>query len=337
MQRLFHLTAVDGPVNRYAMSIVITAEAIRLLQEGEVVAIPTETVYGLAGRIDREDTLRKIFSVKGRPFFDPLIVHVADTKTARTLTTEWPAVFDTLTEAFWPGPLTLIAPKTEAVSSLITSGLPSVAVRCPRHPLAAEILAQAGTPLAAPSANMFGHTSPTSAAHVEKEFNGQVPIVDGGVCDVGVESTVLSARNSENIWRIEILRPGGVSRDEIAGALQKAGFKFEITRAQSQVSPGHLPHHYQPSSPVVIVKVQTDDQTLLKYVAQNSGQKFSHVNWLNLDHDPRQAARELYKAFREMSRDKNLIAIQFRGEYERAEWEAVWDRISRASSYTFRG
>jgi L-threonylcarbamoyladenylate synthase len=320
------------------MSIISSAYAVQLLQEGELVAIPTETVYGLAGRFDREDTLKQIFTVKGRPFFDPLIVHVANPKAARALTSEWPEIFDPLTDAFWPGPLTLVAPKAASVSGLITAGLPTVAVRCPRHPMTEEILNDLKIPLAAPSANLFGHTSPTSAEHVIKEFNGQVPVVDGGDCEIGVESTVLSARKTtKGKWLVEILRPGGVSRKEINDVLQTAKLNFSVERAQSQASPGHLPHHYQPSSPVVIVRAQTTDDQILMFATQQLGKKLASVAWLNLDQDARQAARTLYQAFRELSRDGQLIAIKHDPHHDGPEWEAVWDRVERASSCTFRG
>ena len=141
------------------MSIISAQEAIARLEAGNVVAIPTETVYGLAARIDDAAALRHVFEVKQRPFFDPLIVHVADVAQAKLLTRNWLEVYDVLVEAFWPGPLTFVADKTEAVSPLITSGLDTVAIRCPRHPVALQILREIHIPLAAPSANRFGRVS----------------------------------------------------------------------------------------------------------------------------------------------------------------------------------
>ena len=314
------------------MSLVSTAYATQLLERGELVAVPTETVYGLAGRIDREDTLRQIFTVKGRPFFDPLIVHVKDLNQARSLTREWPAIFDLLTHAFWPGPLTLVAPKSTVVSPLITSGLDSVAVRCPRHPMTEQILRDLSVPFAAPSANLFGHTSPTSAQHVIQEFKGAISVVDGGECEIGVESTVIAARFSkQGKWRIEILRPGGVTRTQIHDVLQEAKIKFSLERVQSQASPGHLQHHYQPSSPLVIT-ANRDQKLLLHALETKTKNTFVKVNWLELDQDPRQAARALYQSFRDLSGDKAVIAVERRPLHSGGDWEAVWDRIERAAT-----
>lgn len=314
------------------MSLISPAYAAQLLEKGELVAVPTETVYGLAGRFDRDETLRRIFTVKGRPFFDPLIVHVSGIEQAKSLVSEWPEIFDSLAKAFWPGPLTLVAPKNDKVSSLITSGLPSVAVRCPRHPMAEEILRDLKVPFAAPSANLFGQTSPTSAQHVLKEFNGQIPVVDGGECDVGVESTVISARKtSKGKWIVEILRPGGVSRQEIIDVLKSAKFDFSVERATSQASPGNLKHHYQPSSPVVIVEGHRDEKIILSALNEKMPGKIARISWLDLDDDPRQAARTLYQSFRDLSGEAQAIAIERKSLHSSSDWEAIWDRIQRAS------
>jgi L-threonylcarbamoyladenylate synthase len=158
------------------------------LVAGDVVAIPTETVYGLAASIDSEKGLRRIFSLKERPFFDPLIVHVASLKEASSLVRDWPPIADFIGRYFWPGPLTLVLPKAERVNSLITSGLDTVAVRYPSHPLTLDLIRLVGTPLAAPSANKFGKTSPSRALHVKSEFPGtDLLILDGGECEIGVE------------------------------------------------------------------------------------------------------------------------------------------------------
>ncbi len=228
--------------------IVTVAEAIARLQTGGIVAIPTETVYGLAARIDDEGALKQIFAVKKRPFFDPLIVHVADLATAKRLSRDWPPVFDVLAQAFWPGPLTLIAPKAEMVSSLITSGLDTVALRLPNHPVAQEILQKLQMPVAAPSANMFGRTSPTSASHVEKEFSGEVPVVDGGPSQVGVESTVV-CWDPNSPQTLHILRPGGVSRSDLQTELKNHGLDFEIVRTHSPHRQGILKPITNPLAP----------------------------------------------------------------------------------------
>ncbi|HMN67498.1 MAG TPA: L-threonylcarbamoyladenylate synthase [Bdellovibrionales bacterium] len=314
------------------MSLISVNEAAARLRAGNVVAIPTETVYGLAGRIDDESALKQIFHVKERPFFDPLIVHVAEVPQARRLAREWPEIFAVLTEAFWPGPLTLVTAKTEAISPLITSGLDSVALRCPRHPVALELLREVGIPLAAPSANRFGRTSPTRASHVEAEFEGKVAVVDGGPSEVGVESTVLSVEEGP-VWKIHILRPGGVSRTEIHHILSQAGFQFEILRTPSPVAPGQLKAHYQPSCPVVIVNQEAWTDGLKESAELALNQKFTHVRALPLGSSPQIAARELYENFRDFSEIPGSLIVALRTQANSgSEWEAIWDRIERASS-----
>lgn len=317
------------------MSYVSVDQAVNLLKEGHVVGVPTETVYGLAGRIDNEAALKLIFSTKQRPFFDPLIVHVHDLSQVRALAAEWPEVYQKLAKRFWPGPLTLVTKKTDSVSPLITSGLETVAIRCPRHPLALDILRKLNVPLAAPSANRFGRTSPTRAAHVEKEFDDQIAVVDGGDCEVGLESTVIDAHKDKDRWVIRILRPGGVSRQEIQEELSKSGFSFSIERAESTASPGHLKAHYQPSVPVVILDGNFSDSEILDEVRLKLSVDANLVSHLPLGEAPEQAARRLYQDFRELSQNpKTVIAIQRHAKNK--DWEAIWDRVERASSLTLK-
>ncbi len=315
------------------MSYVSVDEAVNLLRSGQVVGVPTETVYGLAGRIDSEQALRAIFSTKQRPFFDPLIVHVFSAQSISELAVEWPLVFQKLANKFWPGPLTMVTRKTEAVSSLITSGLETVALRCPRHPKALEILQKLGVPFAAPSANRFGRTSPTLAEHVETEFSGSVPIVDGGPCEVGLESTVIDAHQERDIWKVRILRPGGVSRQELEHELESQGLNFTIERVESSASPGHLKTHYQPSNPVVILTKDLSDAEILARARKELGRNLVHVDRLDLGDEPALAARFLYQRFRELSQIENglIVVVKTRTNIN---WEAIWDRIERASTLT---
>lgn len=293
------------------MSLVTPERAITLLQEGAVVAVPTETVYGLAGRIDDERALRQIFAIKKRPFFDPLIVHVADVAAARDLAREWPPIYEELARRFWPGPLTLVAPKRPHVSDLITSGLDSVGLRCPRHPVALAILNGLGVPFAAPSANLFGRTSPTRAADVLAELS--VPVVDGGDSEVGVESTVVKWDGS----RLHLLRPGLITRER----LREVG--VEVVRTQSQASPGHLEVHYQPRNPVVLVEGDTP------FARAELGPVFE----LRLPSEPALAARVLYSEFRRLSEEPGAILVRRVTSQTGEEWEVIWDRIERAASY----
>lgn len=315
------------------MSYVSVDQAVKLLRAGGVVGLPTETVYGLAGRIDQEDALKLIFSTKQRPFFDPLIVHVASSAEVQGLAAEWPEIFQILAARFWPGPLTMVTQKTAAVSPLITSGLETVAIRCPKHPLALEVIRKLGVPVAAPSANRFGKTSPTRPEHVDSEFGGSVAVIDGGACEVGLESTVVDAHLRDGRWHLRVLRPGGVSRRELAAELQKHHLNFSIERAESAASPGHLKAHYQPTNPVVILDRDFSDEDIKTRVQSQLGVRVDQVIRMELGSEPEQAARRLYQDFRELSRQEHGV-IAIRRSQTGPDWEAIWDRIERASSLT---
>lgn len=222
----------------------------RALTAGEVVAVPTETVYGLAGDALNTSAVKKIFRAKGRPTNDPLIVHVHSLAQLDALAERNVAV-EKLARAFWPGPLTLVLPKKPTVPDLVTSGRPSVAVRMPNHPLFRKLLLACGRPLAAPSANPFGYISPTSAAHVLDGLGKKIRyILDGGDCDIGVESTILDLRDPKHP---AILRPGAIERRAIERILRvrvksAAGEKVKSTKAA--VAPGLLARHYSPRTPI---------------------------------------------------------------------------------------
>lgn len=312
--------------------------AIDRLRRGDVVAIPTETVYGLAANIESEEALRKVFALKERPFFDPLIVHVASFKQAASLVQNWLPLADYLARSFWPGPLTLVLPKTDAVNPLITSGLDTVALRYPAHPIAQEIIRLVGTPLAAPSANKFGRTSPSRADHVRNEFPGSgLIVVDGGECEIGLESTVISVEPDES--KITILRPGAVTIEMLREKLERWSKPVTIKTGSSSASPGHLKHHYMPKIPLVIVK-QDEPTGLSKGTkAEIEGmldKKISHPIALILDEDPAQAARELYSELRRLaSSGADLIYAQAPQSTEDL-WSAIWDRLSRAATLDLR-
>ncbi|MEB8387155.1 L-threonylcarbamoyladenylate synthase [Rhodobacteraceae bacterium KMM 6894] len=218
------------------------AAAARLLQDGELVAFPTETVYGLGGDARQGRAVAAIYAAKGRPQFNPLIVHVPDVKTAQ-LYAEWSDTADRLASAFWPGPLTLVLPllPDSGLSSLVTAGLNSVAIRIPAHPVAQALLRAFGGPLAAPSANPSGRISPTQAAHVANGLTGRIAaILDGGPCTVGVESTILGLTGAPTL-----LRPGGLPAEAINAALMTP----LQTRSDSAITaPGQLASHYAPKA-----------------------------------------------------------------------------------------
>lgn len=260
--------------------------AARALHEGKLVGMPTETVYGLAGNALNSAALALIFEVKQRPHFDPLIVHLAAPAStlSSTLTPAWNSWWErlfeleilnssglsekgwilakTLASAFWPGPLTLVLPKGRAISDLATSGLNTVAIRVPAHPLAQALLSECQLPLAAPSANRFGRISPTTAEHVRQELGDKIPselaiVLDGGPCSIGVESTVVQVIASDLAPALLLLRPGGVSLDELE---KIAGFSVKICSSHGALeeaglaAPGMLASHYAPKKKMFLVR-----------------------------------------------------------------------------------
>lgn len=217
------------------------------LEKEDLVAIPTETVYGLAANALNPIAVAKIFDAKERPTFDPLIVHTHSLNEVLNFVTEIHPALLKLAEAFWPGPLTLLLPKKEIIPSLVTSGLDRVGVRIPNHPLTLELLAQLKFPLAAPSANPFGYISPTTAQHVEKQLGTKIPyILDGGSCAVGLESTIVGEENGEII----IYRLGGLSVDDIEKVVGKVS--VQLNQSSNPKAPGQLKSHYAPKKPVYI-------------------------------------------------------------------------------------
>lgn len=230
-------------------------EAASLLKEGKLVAIPTETVYGLAANALDGETVKKIFEAKGRPSDNPLIVHISDFSQWAELVTEIPEKAKRLTEKFWPGPLTVILPKSELIPDETSGRLDTVAVRMPSHPIAKAIIEKAGVPLAAPSANTSGKPSPTKAKYVTEDLFGKVDaIVDGGDCDVGVESTVISLAGEKPL----LLRPGGVTVEmieEVIGEIEISDAVFnKLAENAEAASPGMKYKHYSPDARVVIIK-----------------------------------------------------------------------------------
>ena len=309
----------------YTSNIISPEEAVAKLLQGQPVALPTETVYGLAAPIQNEKAIEYIFQIKNRPFFDPLIVHITNTSQLNNvLADNLPELAKTLAEKFWPGPLTMVLPKNKKLSPLITSGLESVAVRMPRHELTLKILEQTG-PLAAPSANRFGKTSPTSVAHVYSELPN-TPIVDGGSCDVGVESTVIGFTNKNT--EIIIYRKGAITKEMLSPFAQ-------VHEEESPVSPGNLKHHYMPDKAFVVLKhkshLSPEDYEHLARL--NSGQ-WPHLRWLNLSDNAALAAREFYAELRRQaeSAGSGIIGWNMSRLPDNDLWAAIKDRASKAAS-----
>ena len=295
------------------------SRAHEILKKDGVVGLPTETVYGLAASIFSEKGISKIFEIKERPSFDPLIVHISSLPQKEDIVGEWPSLAEILAKNFWPGPLTIVLKKNPKLNSMITSGLPTVGLRMPKHPLALALIDQTG-PLAAPSANKFGKTSPTSAEHVKSEFEKEnIFILNGGACEIGLESTVVAIEDT----KILILRPGMVSEQ----MLKKAAPYARISYVESAASPGHLKHHYQPKIPLYIF----EDGTSAETISSEIGTK----NWkeLELDMSPALAARKLYEDMRRLAHKKLDAMVVFKKEaHTSKDWLAIWDRLSRAST-----
>lgn len=230
-------------------------EAAEILRGGGLVAFPTETVYGLGANALDALAVEKIFAAKQRPHWDPVIVHVADVAEARRLTLAWPEAAERLAKAFWPGPLTMLLPRNQKIPDVCTAGRPKAGLRLPAHPVALALIAAAGVPVAAPSANRFGHTSPTTAEHVLADLDGHIDaILDAGACDVGVESTVVDPAADPAI----IYRPGGITPEQIRlvlGNVVVAECKIpDKAPPESLESPGLGIRHYAPRARVVLVE-----------------------------------------------------------------------------------
>ncbi len=225
--------------------------AQQLLLQNEVVAIPTETVYGLAGNALSEIAVSKIFEAKNRPHFDPLIVHVGNISDVELYVEEIPRLASDLMENYWPGALTILLPKKSCIPDLTTSGLKEVGIRIPNHALTLELLNSLPFPLAAPSANPFGYISPTSAQHVEDQLGEKIPyILNGGNCSVGIESTVLRVQHNE----IEILRLGGISVEDLQRFT--SNIRIQEHSTSSPASPGMLTNHYAPRKPIYVGNIR---------------------------------------------------------------------------------
>jgi len=246
--------------------IKIAAEEIK---KGNLVAFPTETVYGLGADVLNEKAVAKIFQAKGRPFNDPLIAHIADIKELYKLSKQVPPVALKLAKAFWPGPLTLVLKKSELVSGIVTAGLDTVAVRMPADNIALSLIREAKTPIAAPSANLFGRTSPTTAQHVADDLDGKIEmIIDGGKTKVGVESTVLDV----TVEPVQVLRSGGISVEKLKEVIGQVKISKELEEGFR--SPGMLGSHYSPQAKLILVEKKGDAQVeeirrlASKYIAQ---------------------------------------------------------------------
>ena len=341
----------------------LIGQAVQTLKSGHLVGIPTETVYGLAADAANPIAINKIFATKGRPTGHPLIVHIAKPVLEKLNQEEKYAAWEKqlalwardvpseallLAEAFWPGPLTMILPKAKNVLSEITGGQETVGIRCPNHPVALELLRRFDGGLAAPSANRFGHVSPTTAEHVQDEFPGLL-VLDGGACEVGIESTIVDLSRLDSIGPT-ILRPGAISQEQIHKVLSATlksttsmggGAAVTSPKAMPRVS-GSLSAHYAPKTKLVLYR---DDMSLNNDVIKQA----KKIAWVHLDdgkklvdksvnayieyiipNNPVELAKALYATLRSLDKsDYDLILFQ--APPLGSEWDAVRDRLSRAA------
>ena len=300
------------------------------LLKGNVVAIPTETVYGLAANGLDTSAVIKIFEAKNRPFFDPLILHTSSLEKVKDLIRFFPDTAKVLAEKFWPGPMTLLLPKKNIIPDIVTSGLPNVAIRIPAHKLTLQLLAAIDFPVAAPSANPFGYVSPTTAQHVKSQLGEKVSyILDGGPCRVGIESTIIGFENDRTI----IHRVGGLTIEEIEKVTGKTLLNTNLS--SNPKAPGQLKSHYATRKRLIVGNIE---KLLGEYNENNVGIISFSVKYKNKNNvvlsetgDLKQAAQRLFSAMREMD-ESNVELILAETFPDELLGKAINDRLKRAAA-----
>ncbi len=332
----------QAPPDRGASSFIYppTAGNIRffvdVLRQGGVVAIPTETVYGLAGLALNQSACRSIFEIKGRPLMDPLIVHAANLDMVEILA-EVPESLEIISKAFWPGPLTVILRKKPIVPDLVTAGKQTVAVRIPRNPVARSLISELGAPLAAPSANPFGYVSPSTPQHVASSFAEKVPfILDGGPCEIGLESTILDLTPRD---RADILRPGAISQEDLGAVLELPVIQKQISISEQEAAtaPGTMHRHYSPKTKLLLFEgrpagiMESSDATVFLKRPENAGD--ANIFWLSEQGDTGEIARSLFSMMRMLdTKGYERIHFQLPESTAGGVLVAVRDRLQRAAS-----
>jgi L-threonylcarbamoyladenylate synthase len=309
----------------------LIGRAAQILRGGGLVAFPTETVYGLGANALNESAVRKIFAAKGRPSTNPLIVHVADGEQVGDVAAQWPATAAQLAQAFWPGPLTLVLPKQPRVPDIVTAGGPTVAVRCPNHPVARALLRQAGVPIAAPSANRSTELSPTRAEHVLKSLNGRIDaVLDGGPCPGGIESTVVDVTGEV----VQLLRPGLITLpmlEALVGRVAQGRTGDTVAR-----SPGQMAKHYCPRTPLLLAN-NADHADRIAWEFRQHGLRVIILGYDPvfeapvLPNDPIAYAAALYDTLHQLDEqgyDRIVVVLP----PDKPEWAAVRDRLMRAAT-----
>ncbi len=291
-------------------------EAAEKIRSGGLVAFPTETVYGLGANALDAAAVQKIYKLKGRPAASPLIVHVASIEMAQKVVAEWPPLAQELARKWWPGPLTLVLPKSPVIPDIVTAGLSTVGVRMPNHPMALELIREAGVPIAAPSANRFMELSPTTAEHVQRAFGDSLDILDGGPAQVGIESTVVAIENGE----LKLLRPGMISLGELEAVVETTG---------SHQAPGMHPRHYSPHTRLLLVghPGELPDRSGAYVWRKKSGLAACSIR---MPEHPAEYAARLYTVLHKLDQEGwPWIAVE--APPDTAAWAAIRDRLRRAA------
>ncbi len=309
--------------------LVNIKQAIALLKQSQVVAIPTETVYGLAADASNDEALQKIYAIKERPADNPLIVHIADANQVNNWAAEFPPLAQKLAKAFWPGPFTLVLPAKDSVSKIVRSGQSTVALRVPSHALTLQLLKQSGLALAAPSANKFTQLSPTTAAHVAASLGDDVAVLDGGACKVGIESTIVSVKGDD--W--QLLRLGMVSEASMEALAGRPALKNQQNLPKV---PGQHSLHYSPKTPIklfvsrdVLINFAKTSQKSCAALLIGEGAK-PICKYVDLPKQADDVAKQLYSALHELDA-LNVAQLLVETPPADSEWLAILDRLMRAA------
>ena len=306
------------------------ARAVALLRAGRLVAFPTETVYGLGADASSESAIRRLYQVKRRPADHPVIVHFASADAAFRWAREVPDGAKALAQRFWPGPLTLILKRSPLAKDFVTGGQDNVGLRVPSHPVAHELLKEFKSGIAAPSANRFGHVSPTTAQHVREDLGGDVDLVlEGGATEVGIESTIVDFSSGSPV----LLRPGRISKAELEEALHS---RVSLSSEGKTRHSGGLERHYAPRTPARLVPTHELDRQIAKLGDKVAVLAFSRPDervdyWLRMPREPHAYAQRLYAALRELD-TAHCDAILVESPPDTPEWTAVLDRLRRATN-----
>jgi L-threonylcarbamoyladenylate synthase len=329
-----------------ALFTAAVRRAAELLRAGEVVALPTETVYGLAANAFDANAVAKIYKIKGRPAHNPIIVHVANFELARQCVTEWPDVAALLARSFWPGPLTMVLPRAQIIPDLVAAGGATVGVRWPSHPFMQAVIRECGFPLAAPSANLSNSISPTNAQHVAKQLGDKIPlIVDGGQAQVGIESTVIDLVTQP----ARVLRPGMIHEESLLAALADCGLRIGDCGLTGQNagelrSPGLLKRHYSPKAKLIVLTwrdmMDLNFQLSTFNFQRSKTHVIAHTNIPNgadfggisvIPHDAEAFARAIYAELHRCDEaGAELVVVETLPGG--AEWRAIADRLTRAAA-----